>query len=194
MWDALSGERLGPKFTIASGHRQLSLSQVRLLRDWWTYFTVSNLWLHQTGGEAPVFVSPRNRLAQLHPQALVWLRSPSNKSSKFKFNLYCDRRSVGQFVLVSGPLWGPWPDFLWREDGFVTNSAIADWSGHWEPITIHYRLIWDCVPASSPLTTRRYKNGVMRSLRHLCACPLSYVESVDLFFSKLVEIWYERLP
>jgi hypothetical protein len=25
---------------------------------------------------------------------------------------------------------------LWREDGFVTYSAIADWSGHWGPITI----------------------------------------------------------
>jgi hypothetical protein len=28
-----------------------------------------------------------------------------------KFKLYCDWRSVGQFVLVSGPLWGLWPDF-----------------------------------------------------------------------------------
>jgi hypothetical protein len=72
------------------------------------------------------------------------------------------------------PLWGPWPDFypysffgdncfvvlpvvrpLWWEDGPVTYSAIADWSGHWGPTTIHYRLIWDCVPSSSPLMTRR---------------------------------------
>jgi hypothetical protein len=43
---------------------------------------------------------------------------------------------------------------LWREAGSVTYSAIADWSGHWGPITIHYRLIWDCVPSSSHLTTR----------------------------------------
>jgi hypothetical protein len=44
---------------------------------------------------------------------------------------------------------------LWREDESVTYSAIADWSGHWGPITIHYHLIWDCVPSSSPLTARK---------------------------------------
>jgi hypothetical protein len=47
--------------------------------------------------------------------------------------LYYDRRSVGQSVLVSTPIWGLWPDFyycptiagfymgrpLWREDGSV---------------------------------------------------------------------------
>jgi hypothetical protein len=78
------------------------------------------------------------------------------------------------------PFWGPWPDFililslvtiallfflgrpLWREDGPVTYSAIADWSGHWGPITIHYRLVWDCVPSSSPLMTRRdYGGGIL---------------------------------
>jgi hypothetical protein len=30
---------------------------------------------------------------------------------KFNFKLHCDRRSVGQFVLVPSPQWGPWPDF-----------------------------------------------------------------------------------
>jgi hypothetical protein len=48
---------------------------------------------------------------------------------------------------------------LWREDGSVTYSAIADWPGHWGPVTIHYRLIWDCVSFSSPLTTRRDCGG-----------------------------------
>jgi hypothetical protein len=78
------------------------------------------------------------------------------------------------------PLWGPWQDFililylvttvlpvgrpLWREDGSVTYNA--DWSGHWGPITIHYRLIWDCVPSSSPLTTRRdYDGGIVTRLQ-----------------------------
>jgi hypothetical protein len=51
---------------------------------------------------------------------------------------------------------------LWRE---VTHSAIAVWSGHWEPITIHYRLTWDCVFSSSPLTTRRdYSGGILTRL------------------------------
>jgi hypothetical protein len=54
---------------------------------------------------------------------------------------------------------------LWWEDGAVTYSAIADWSGHWGPITTHYRLIWDCVPSLSPLTTRRdYGGGILTRL------------------------------
>jgi hypothetical protein len=62
----------------------------------------------------------------------------------FKFKLYCGWRSVGQFVLMSGPFWGPWSDFnflclaitflllhvgrpLWREDWPVICSAITHW-------------------------------------------------------------------
>jgi hypothetical protein len=62
---------------------------------------------------------------------------------QFKFKLYCNRRSVGQFVLASRPFWGPWPDInilclkitsflhvgrlLWWEDGSVICSAITHW-------------------------------------------------------------------
>jgi hypothetical protein len=94
------------------------------------------------------------------------------------------RQSVDQFILVSGSPLGsmtrfyPYPFFtdncfvvlplgrpLWRDDGSVTYSAIADWSGHWGPISINYRLIWDCVPSSSPLTTRRdYGEGILTRL------------------------------
>jgi hypothetical protein len=62
----------------------------------------------------------------------------------YEFQLYYDRRSEGQFVLVSGPLWGRWPDFkflwvtitfflhhvgrpLWWEDESVICSAITHW-------------------------------------------------------------------
>jgi hypothetical protein len=57
---------------------------------------------------------------------------------KFKFKLCYNRRSVGQFILVSFPFWGTWPDFnflrltissscraLWREDGSIICSAIT---------------------------------------------------------------------
>jgi hypothetical protein len=60
------------------------------------------------------------------------------------FELHCNRRPVGQFVLVSGSFWSRWPDFkslwmiitffllqvgrpLWREDGSVICSAITHW-------------------------------------------------------------------
>jgi hypothetical protein len=101
------------------------------------------------------------------------------------FVLSFGRRSVSQFILVSGSLLGPMTRFypypfyndncfvvplvgrpLWREDWSVTYSAIANWSGHWGPITIHYRLIWDCVPSSSPLTTRRDCGGGILTLLH----------------------------
>jgi hypothetical protein len=52
--------------------------------------------------------------------------------------------SIDQFILVSGPFWGSWPDFnflfltitffllhvrrpLWREDGSVICSAVTHW-------------------------------------------------------------------
>jgi hypothetical protein len=102
-----------------------------------------------------------------------------------ELSLSYGRRSVDKFILVSGSPLGPatrfypYPFFsdncfvvlplgrpLWREDGSVTYSAIADWSGHWGPISIHYRLIWDCVPSSSPLTTRRDCSGGSLTRHH----------------------------
>jgi hypothetical protein len=94
------------------------------------------------------------------------------------------RQSVYQFVLVSGsplrPMTRFYPLFLrlkitllfflgrplWWEDGSVTYSAIADWSGHWGPITILYRLIRDCVPFLSPLTTRKDCGGGILARLH----------------------------
>jgi hypothetical protein len=100
-----------------------------------------------------------------------------------ELSLSYGRRSVDQFVLVSGSPLGPMSRFcpypfssrncfvvlpagrpLWREDGSVACSA--DWSGHWGPITIHYRLIWDCIPSSSPLTTRRDYDGSILTCLH----------------------------
>jgi hypothetical protein len=85
------------------------------------------------------------------------------KFPRVELSLCYGRQSVDQFVLVSGSLLGPMTRFypypffsdncfvvlpvgcpLWWEDGYVTYSAITDWSGHWGPITVYYRLIWDC--------------------------------------------------
>jgi hypothetical protein len=43
MWGALSGERTGPSFTITAGPRQRSHSQVRVLWDLQSYFTLSQI-------------------------------------------------------------------------------------------------------------------------------------------------------
>jgi hypothetical protein len=66
----LSDEGMGLSFTIAAGPRQLSHSWVRIPRDSWPYFTISDSRLPQPGGSGPVFISPRDRVAQLYRQAL----------------------------------------------------------------------------------------------------------------------------
>jgi hypothetical protein len=46
-------------FTIAAGARQRSHSQVRILRDSWPYFTVSDSILPQSGGPSPhIYIPP----------------------------------------------------------------------------------------------------------------------------------------
>jgi hypothetical protein len=62
---------------------------------------------------------------------------------------------------------------LWREDGSVTYSEITDWSGHWGPITTHYRFISDCVPPSSPLMTIFFRLSLIRPQHGPCRKHLS---------------------
>jgi hypothetical protein len=77
--------------------------------------------------------------------ALVWKGNAVSHHSSFsqsKSKLYCDWRSVGQFVFVSGSFWDRWPDFnffecqffllrlrrpLWLEDRSVICSVITYW-------------------------------------------------------------------
>jgi hypothetical protein len=62
---------MGLSFTITAGPRQRNRSQVRVLRDHILLSQIrdsSNL-----EGQVPVYISPRNREAQLYPQALVSL-------------------------------------------------------------------------------------------------------------------------
>jgi hypothetical protein len=81
---------------------------------------------------------------------------------------------------------------LWREDESVTYSAIADWPGHWGPITIHYRLIWGCVPSWSPLTTRRDYGGGIVTVLWLCTArdvDQSYGSEVKWDRIHAAQIW-----
>jgi hypothetical protein len=50
----------------------------------------------------------------LHVGRSLWWEDGSvicSAMTQVQVKLYCDRRSIGQFVLLSGPLCGPWPDF-----------------------------------------------------------------------------------
>jgi hypothetical protein len=66
----LSDERMGLSFTVAAGPRQRTHSQVRVTRDSWPHFTVSFRDSPNLEGQVPVFMCPRNRVAELYPQAL----------------------------------------------------------------------------------------------------------------------------
>jgi hypothetical protein len=74
MSGTLSGERAGLSFTIAVGPRQHILGSE-------SHGTHDHILLSQIGdspnleGEVHVFISPRNRAAQLYPKALGWNRS-----------------------------------------------------------------------------------------------------------------------
>jgi hypothetical protein len=110
-------------FTTVAVHHQRSHSQVWFRRDSWPYFTISD-----SGGQIPVFISLRNRLAQLYSQALdslfhrlllfaglrwrYWnpsshgrltLTVDSKSESKSKL-LYDWRFTTHQFVLASNSL------------------------------------------------------------------------------------------
>jgi hypothetical protein len=47
-----------------------SHSGVRIRWDSWSYFTVRDSRIPQPGGQVPVFISPRNRVARLYTKAL----------------------------------------------------------------------------------------------------------------------------
>jgi hypothetical protein len=53
---------MGLSFTIAAGPHQRSHSQVRVTRDSWPYFTISDLGLHQSGGSGPRIYIPQEQV------------------------------------------------------------------------------------------------------------------------------------
>jgi hypothetical protein len=61
MWGVLFEERTGLSFTIASGPRQRSHSQICLMRGSWPYFTVSYSRLPQPGGPDPRIYIPQEQ-------------------------------------------------------------------------------------------------------------------------------------
>jgi hypothetical protein len=72
----LFNERMSLSFTVAGGPRQRSHSQVRVPRDSWPYFTVSDLRFPSLEDQVPLFISPRNRNRNRNPRHWVPFSSP----------------------------------------------------------------------------------------------------------------------
>jgi hypothetical protein len=125
------------------------------------HILLSLLTLPNLEGQVIVFISPRNSVTQLCPWAL---------GSPF-FASY-DSQGYGGRILTRLHTWGERDLSIISYIGiqFVPHrkfisSPLQIQPGHWGPITIHYRLIWDCVPFTSPLTTRRdYGGGILTRL------------------------------
>jgi hypothetical protein len=62
---AHSDERTGLKFTVATDPRQSSPAWVRVPRDSRPYFIVPFIETPNLKGQVPVFISPRNKVAQI---------------------------------------------------------------------------------------------------------------------------------
>jgi hypothetical protein len=93
MWSALSDEKTGMKFIIASSPRQRSHLWVRVPQDSWPYITVSIWDSWNLEGQVPEFISTRNRVAQLYTQTLLlylfhWIIQYSHHSSPNKSKQY----------------------------------------------------------------------------------------------------------
>jgi hypothetical protein len=54
-------------YTIDADPRQRNHSRVRVPRNSWPYFAVADSRLPQHRGQVPLFISPRNKVAQLYP-------------------------------------------------------------------------------------------------------------------------------
>jgi hypothetical protein len=110
----------------------------------------------------------------------LWIVEDSWFSSDWSWSSSCGRQSVDQFVWVSGLPMGPLTRFylalLFSSDNYLillskasslTRKRVCSLHCNHSlvPITILYRLIWDCVPFLSPLTTRRdFGGGILTRL------------------------------
>jgi hypothetical protein len=83
-------ERIGLSFIAAAGPHQFSYSRVLVL---WTHDRILPSQIQDfpnLEGQVPIFISPRNRVVQLHPQALGSLSITS-----------CDSQGYGGYIRTS---------------------------------------------------------------------------------------------
>jgi hypothetical protein len=146
LWGALCDERTGLSFLYAAGPRQRSLSRIRVPRDSLPYFTLSDLRLP--------FSSPpttRRVTVEVFDPASTRVRLIKSKSKS-----HCDWRSVNQYVLVSSPTWGSWPDiyyslavtvlFLWGalSDERTGLTFVSSTANFYKPLVWHAGKHFNC--------------------------------------------------
>jgi hypothetical protein len=165
MWHPLWRED-GSVVYICYCLHQRSHSQVRFPRGSWPHFTVSNLRIPKPGRPGPCIYIPQEKGGSVIPPGTGLLTTRFRRILEWVSELYYDRRSVGQSVLVSSPHLVLMTRFLllsdtcgfvdmgrhlWREDGSVfynccclrqrSHSQVRVPRGSWPHFTVsHLRL------------------------------------------------------
>jgi hypothetical protein len=152
MWGALSDERTGLSFTIATGARQRSHSRIRVPWDLRPYFTVLDSIL--------LFSSPptarRVTVEVLDPAStrdeLPSLLNPAEAEA------YC-RQSPGTLTPGIGPRWDPWPYIC----SIMTPGNLIFLSEKWEVQLILIDLESRSCQRHTRWNRRVYNNGFLLS-------------------------------
>jgi hypothetical protein len=170
MWGDLSDERKGLSFTIAAGPRQRNHYRVRVPRDTWPYFTVSDSILPQRGGSSPRIYIPQEQGGAVIPPGTV-----------FPFRRLL--RLAGQRWRYSTPPPHGYlkpevhPNNIYRSSSYLTGYTLhhhykdqpvnAVWGNSlcllWEPYGTHRYTVWAEYIAIQSVPHRKHTSSLLQS-------------------------------
>jgi hypothetical protein len=197
---------MGLSFTVADGRRQRIHSHVRVPRDSWPRFTVSNSRFHQPGGPGPRVYIPQEHGGPVilpgtgFPSAvrrvMVKVFDPaSTPMSESESYVTTDGQS-DSLSWNKAPIWGLRPGFvdvglsLWREDASVIYNCCLpspaqqfSFPSRVGNVTIFYCLRFETYLFVASYDSQGYGGSIRPRLHtglapHLCQYNYSYVNKV----------------
>jgi hypothetical protein len=143
IWGALSDERTGLPFKITAGPRQRSQSWVRVPRDSWPYFTVSDSRPPQPGGPGPRIYIPQEQGG-----------IPKSKSKSKSMSKLCyDRRYSRPICLGITPLLSQSQSYIATDGRSVSKSWCRAPSGAHDQVFIIVWQLRSCFCGAPSLTS-----------------------------------------
>jgi hypothetical protein len=124
---------MGLSFTVSAGPRQHSHSQVRVPRYLWSCFTVSDSKLPNLEGQASVCISPRNRVAQLYPQALGSLFFASDNAQDYGGNIRTRLQTVHRDLISRSLNRLSYPESVWSNPTVASQTHISQLAVSFQP-------------------------------------------------------------
>jgi hypothetical protein len=126
MWGTPSDERTGLPFTIAASPRQRSHSWVRVPRDSWPYFTVSDSRLPQSGGPGSRIYIPQEQGGPVIPPgtAFPFRRLLRLAGLRWRYSNLPPREFIGPLPALC----------VSRMTENIASSIVASWTVISEPL------------------------------------------------------------